>query len=128
MLEPKIVLFLAAVLFCAGMYGVLSRRHLIMLLMSLELMLNAVNIMLVTFSRHWAGRADTTAIGMPPAQAYSRPFALPAGTPFQLTSAMRWDLIVKPTTPGTFLATIDFLNQITGEKLYTATTTITVTP
>jgi NADH-quinone oxidoreductase subunit K len=63
MLEPKIVLFLAAVLFCAGMYGVLSRRHLIMLLMSLELMLNAVNIMLVTFSRHWAGRADTTVIG-----------------------------------------------------------------
>jgi NADH-quinone oxidoreductase subunit K len=56
MLEPKIVLFLAAVLFCAGMYGVLSRRHLIMLLMSLELMLNAINILLVTFSRHWAGQ------------------------------------------------------------------------
>ena len=56
MLEPKIVLFLAALLFTAGVYGVLSRRHLIMLLMSLELMLNAVNIVLVTFSRVWAGR------------------------------------------------------------------------
>ncbi len=56
MLEPKIVLFLAAVLFSAGLYGVLSRRHLIMLLMSLELMLNAVNIALVTFSRYWAGQ------------------------------------------------------------------------
>ncbi|MCC7507783.1 MAG: NADH-quinone oxidoreductase subunit NuoK [Planctomycetes bacterium] len=55
MLEPKVVLFLAAVLFSAGLYGVLSRRHLIMLLMSLELMLNAVNIALVTFSRYWAG-------------------------------------------------------------------------
>jgi NADH-quinone oxidoreductase subunit K len=62
MLEPKLVLFLAAVLFSAGMYGVLSRRHLIMLLMSLELMLNAVNIALVTFSRHWAGQPDVSAI------------------------------------------------------------------
>ncbi|MCA8913415.1 MAG: NADH-quinone oxidoreductase subunit NuoK [Planctomycetes bacterium] len=58
MLEPKSVLFLAAILFSAGVYGVLSRRHLIMLLMSLELMLNAINIMLVTFSRYWAGRGS----------------------------------------------------------------------
>jgi len=58
MLEPRLVLLLAAVLFCCGVYGVLSRRHLIMMLMSLELMLNAVNIMLVTFSRHWAGRGS----------------------------------------------------------------------
>jgi len=56
MLEPKTVLFLAAVLFSAGLYGVLSRRNMIMILMSLELMLNAVNIMLVGYSRHWAGR------------------------------------------------------------------------
>jgi FtsP/CotA-like multicopper oxidase with cupredoxin domain len=70
---------------------------------------------------------DGRALGVPPAQAYSRPFALPAGTPFLLTSAMRWDLIVKPTVAGIFPATVDFLNQITGEKLYTATTTITVT-
>lgn len=54
-MTPKIVLFLAAVLFSVGIYGVLSRRHLIMLLMSLELMLNAVNITLVAFSRYWAG-------------------------------------------------------------------------
>ena len=56
MLDPRLILFFAAVLFSAGVYGVLSRRHLIMLLMSLELMLNAINIMLVTFSRHWAGK------------------------------------------------------------------------
>ena len=54
--EPKVVLFLAAFLFCCGVYGVLSRRHLIMILMSLELMLNAINIMLVAFSRYWAGK------------------------------------------------------------------------
>lgn len=54
-MTPKIVLFLAAIMFSVGIYGVLSRRHLIMLLMSLELMLNAVNIALVAFSRYWAG-------------------------------------------------------------------------
>jgi NADH-quinone oxidoreductase subunit K len=56
MLEPKTVLFLAALLFSAGLYGVLSRRNMILMLMCLELMLNAVNIALVTYSRHWAGR------------------------------------------------------------------------
>jgi len=56
MLDPKTVLLLSAVLFCAGMYGVLSRRNMIMILMCLELMLNAVNIALVAFSRHWAGQ------------------------------------------------------------------------
>lgn len=55
MLDPKTVLLLAAVLFSAGLYGVLSRRNMIMILMCLELMLNAVNIALVTYSRHWAG-------------------------------------------------------------------------
>ena len=51
MLDPRIVLLFAAFLFCCGVYGVLSRRHLIMMLMSLELMLNAVNINLVAVSR-----------------------------------------------------------------------------
>lgn len=59
MLDPKTVLFLAAVLFSAGLYGVLSRSNLIMVLMSLELMLNAVNIALVAFSRHWAGQGNS---------------------------------------------------------------------
>lgn len=55
MLEPKIVFALAAVLFCVGLYGVLSRSNLILLLMSLELMLNAVNVALVGVARYWAG-------------------------------------------------------------------------
>jgi NAD(P)H-quinone oxidoreductase subunit 4L len=37
-------LFLAAVLFCIGVYGVLARRNGVLVLMSIELMLNAVNI------------------------------------------------------------------------------------
>jgi NADH:ubiquinone oxidoreductase subunit K len=43
-------LFLSAFLFCTGIYGVLARRNGVLVLMSIELMLNAVNINLVAFS------------------------------------------------------------------------------
>ena len=43
-------LLLAAVLFCIGVYGVISRRNGVMVLMSIELILNSVNINLVAFS------------------------------------------------------------------------------
>jgi NADH:ubiquinone oxidoreductase subunit K len=43
-------LLLSAVLFCTGIYGVLARRNGVLVLMSIELMLNAVNINLVAFS------------------------------------------------------------------------------
>ncbi len=45
-------LVVAAALFSIGLYGVLSRRNAIGILMGLELMLNAVNINLVTFWRY----------------------------------------------------------------------------
>jgi len=41
---------LSAFLFCTGIYGVLARRNGVLVLMSIELMLNAVNINLVAFS------------------------------------------------------------------------------
>ncbi|MEU2824512.1 NADH-quinone oxidoreductase subunit NuoK [Streptomyces bacillaris] len=40
---------LAALLFCTGLYGVLARRNAVLVLMSVELMLNAVNLNLVAF-------------------------------------------------------------------------------
>ena len=43
-------LILAAVLFCIGVYGVISRRNGVLVLMSVELILNSVNINLVAFS------------------------------------------------------------------------------
>jgi NAD(P)H-quinone oxidoreductase subunit 4L len=43
-------LLLAAVLFSIGVYGVIARRNGVMVLMSIELILNAVNINLVAFS------------------------------------------------------------------------------
>lgn len=45
-------LILSAVLFCIGLYGALSRRNAIVIMMCIELMLNAVNISLVAFSRY----------------------------------------------------------------------------
>jgi NAD(P)H-quinone oxidoreductase subunit 4L len=43
-------LILSAFLFCCGVYGVLARRNGVLVLLSVELMLNAVNINLVAFS------------------------------------------------------------------------------
>ncbi len=48
-------LLLAALLFSLGLYGVLTRRNGVALLMSLELMFNAVNLNLVAFSNFTSG-------------------------------------------------------------------------
>lgn len=45
-------LFLAAFVFCCGLYGALARRNAIAALMGIELMLNAVNINLLAFWRY----------------------------------------------------------------------------
>lgn len=42
-------LILGAVLFCIGVYGVLARKNAVMVLMSIELILNSVNINLLAF-------------------------------------------------------------------------------
>ncbi len=44
------VLLLGAILFSLGAYGVLARRNAVLILMSVELMLNAVNINMIAFS------------------------------------------------------------------------------
>ncbi|MBG9654600.1 NADH-quinone oxidoreductase subunit NuoK [Cytobacillus firmus] len=44
-------LALALILFCIGLYGALTKRNTVIVLISIELMLNAVNINLVAFSK-----------------------------------------------------------------------------
>jgi len=44
-------LVVSALLFCLGLLGVVARRNLLVIYMSLELMLNAANLALVAFSR-----------------------------------------------------------------------------
>ena len=47
----QLYLLLIALLFCIGAVGVMARRNTIILFMCIELMLNAVNLLLVAFSR-----------------------------------------------------------------------------
>ena len=51
MIHLWLPLTFSAVLFTVGIYGVLARRNAVMVLMSIELMLNAVNVNLVAFSQ-----------------------------------------------------------------------------
>jgi NADH-quinone oxidoreductase subunit K len=51
------VIGLSAILFVIGVLGVTIRRNLIVILMSIELMLNAVNLAFVGFNRMWPGVA-----------------------------------------------------------------------
>ncbi|MEX0742734.1 MAG: NADH-quinone oxidoreductase subunit NuoK [Actinomycetota bacterium] len=51
MIRLPLVLFFSAVLFSAGVYGVLARRNAVLVLMSIELMLNAVTLNLIAFSQ-----------------------------------------------------------------------------
>jgi NADH:ubiquinone oxidoreductase subunit K len=44
-------LLLGAVLFCIGVFGVIARKNAVMVLMSIELILNSVNINLLAFSQ-----------------------------------------------------------------------------
>ena len=50
-------LLLAAALFCIGIYGVVARRNAVLVLMSIELILNAVNLNLLAFAMR-NGSAD----------------------------------------------------------------------
>jgi NADH:ubiquinone oxidoreductase subunit K len=51
MIRLPLLLFFSAALFSTGVYGVLARRNGVLVLMSIELMLNAVTINLVAFSQ-----------------------------------------------------------------------------
>jgi NAD(P)H-quinone oxidoreductase subunit 4L len=53
-------LLLGAALFCIGVYGVLARRNGVLVLMSIELILNATNINLVAFGQLWGGQSAVT--------------------------------------------------------------------
>ena len=57
MIRLSFPLIFSAVLFAIGVYGVLARRNGVLVLMSIELMLNAVNINLVAFNQLFRGVA-----------------------------------------------------------------------
>jgi NADH-quinone oxidoreductase subunit K len=51
--STNVVLGLSAVLFGIGVFGFLARRNVILMLVSIEVMLNAINVSLVGFSQHF---------------------------------------------------------------------------
>jgi len=51
-------LIVSAILFALGIYGVVTRRNAILVLMGLELILNAANINLIAFARYTSLRLD----------------------------------------------------------------------
>ena len=51
------VIALSGILFLIGVVGAITRRNLIVILMSIEVMLNAVNLAFVGFARHWGDLA-----------------------------------------------------------------------
>tara|TARA_B100001013_G_scaffold294023_1_gene194188 strand:- start:133 stop:435 length:303 start_codon:yes stop_codon:yes gene_type:complete len=57
-MDPKFYLIVASILFVIGVEGFILRRNIIVILMSIELMMNAVNLTLVVFSRHYLGTMD----------------------------------------------------------------------
>jgi NADH-quinone oxidoreductase subunit K len=56
-ITPYHYLVLSAALFTVGVIGVMLRRNIIVIFMSIELMLNAVNINLAAFSQQWHNAA-----------------------------------------------------------------------
>jgi NADH-quinone oxidoreductase subunit K len=55
MVEIEAYIVLSAALFIMGAMGVMLRRNAILVFMSVELMLNASNLALVAFAKHWGG-------------------------------------------------------------------------
>lgn len=56
-IDPSYYLALAGLMFAIGAVGTLTRRNAIVIFMFIELMLNAVNLIFVTFARMW-GNVD----------------------------------------------------------------------
>ncbi|MBS1512011.1 MAG: NADH-quinone oxidoreductase subunit NuoK [Bacteroidetes bacterium] len=53
------ILFISTALFFIGVYGFLTRRNLVTMLMSIELILNSVNLNFIAFNKYlWANRLD----------------------------------------------------------------------
>jgi len=72
-------LLVSGVIFCIGLFGALSKRNFIAVLMSIELMFNGINIALVAFSRYVVPKAiasDPVAAESEIAQALSNQTAL----------------------------------------------------
>lgn len=62
---------------------------------------------------------DGRQLGAAPYTNYCKPYKILPGRPFELTTARRWDLIIKPTKPGTYLAKLEYLDWLRRQVVHT---------
>lgn len=55
-MDLSIVIFISMAMFAIGIIGVLAKRNALVLFLSIELMLNAANLLFVAFARHWGNQ------------------------------------------------------------------------
>lgn len=55
-MDAALMIFVSMAMFAIGIIGVLSRRNTLILFLSIELMLNAANLLFVTFARDWGNQ------------------------------------------------------------------------
>lgn len=55
-MDLSLLIFTSMVMFALGILGVLAKRNALILFLSIELMLNAANLLFVAFSRHWGNQ------------------------------------------------------------------------
>src|SRR6266700_1201641 len=85
-------LVLGAALFLLGVIGVLTRRNVVIVLMSIELILNAVNLNLVAFSRYWQG--VSVHMGGGPGALHGQVFAIFVITDAAAEAAVGLDILI----------------------------------
>ena len=80
-MDIKLFIYVSMIMFAIGIVGVLTRRNAIIIFMCIEIMLNAVNLLLVAFSKmhNWAALEEAKKAGRPITEAILR-----AGTDGQL--------------------------------------------
>jgi NADH-quinone oxidoreductase subunit K len=52
-MDITLLVFISMVMFCIGVMGILFKRNILIIFLSIELMLNAANLLFVVFARHW---------------------------------------------------------------------------
>lgn len=55
-MDTLLVIFISMTMFFIGLVGVLAKRNALIMFLSIEMMLNASNLLFVAFSRHWGNQ------------------------------------------------------------------------
>ena len=62
MIGPTHYLIVSALLFCTGLVGILTRRNVLMILLSIEVMFNAANLAFITYANVWGNLGGQMAV------------------------------------------------------------------